>query len=227
MKPRSSKYSRIARDRFRTHSDVVLQLRPAQVEIAIFETRDFVREVLGARDLELERRHLCLVEDQDLARHGPRCRRSRALRCACLRARRPSPLTAMTNSPRMFLALAWAAAARLFVDNDLRHAVAIAQVDKRQTPKSRFFATQPIKTTCCPTCSDHAAPRTYASSLNFPSTSNIKDILPAKYAKDAKKRPYYPDQFGCLSSNKCFFGHPDFDHSLFFRIRPSENAQIY
>ncbi len=43
-------------------------MRTAEVKIAIFETRRFVRQILRTRDLKLKRRHFCIVQDQDFAR---------------------------------------------------------------------------------------------------------------------------------------------------------------
>ncbi len=47
------------------HADVVLELRTAKVEIAVFEPRVFGRQVFASRDLKLKRRNLCVVQYQD------------------------------------------------------------------------------------------------------------------------------------------------------------------
>ena len=94
------------RNSLRTHSNIVLQLRASQVEIAVFEPRVFGREILAARDLELKRRHFRVVQDQDLARLDLDLAGRKLGVVRSLVASTTSPFTAMTNSPRRFFAFA-------------------------------------------------------------------------------------------------------------------------
>src|SRR5690606_33627874 len=54
-------------DRLRTHDDVLLKLRTAQVEIAVLEPRILAREVLAAGNLELKRGYFRVVKYEQFA----------------------------------------------------------------------------------------------------------------------------------------------------------------
>jgi len=109
-------------------------MRPTQVEIAILQSRRFVGKVFGSRDLQLEWRHFRVVQDQyfvgvDLDVAGRELGVVRALALDNLAFYRYDKLTAK------ILRLGMCIARILFIQNNLRHPVAVAEVDKRQHPK--------------------------------------------------------------------------------------------
>ena len=101
-----------------TQTQVRLQLRPAQIEIAILQTQVFAGERVGARSVELKRQRARVVENSNLASRELRRRRWRVSDCAALSSRSTtSPVTAITYSPRTSFAFA-CAAGRIFLIED-------------------------------------------------------------------------------------------------------------
>ena len=161
---------------FRPHANVVLQLRPAQVEIAIFKPRVFVRQILGAGDLELEWRHLRVVQDQDLVGvdldiAGRELSVVRALALDDLAFDRDDDIRRECS---------WPLRAHRRVSS-LRTTWVTPSRSRRSMnvsgPKSRFFATQPISTTCRPLVLSRSSPHECVRSRS-PKTSSIKRKTP-------------------------------------------------
>ena len=92
-------------------AQIRLQLRPAQIEIAILQTQVFAGQRFRRRGVELEGKRARVVEDHDLAGldldlAGVEFRITRVASRMTT-----SPVTARTYSPRTSLAFAWASGA--------------------------------------------------------------------------------------------------------------------
>ena len=135
-------------------ADVVLQLRPAQVEIAVLQPRLF-RDVLVLGDRE--RRRLGLVEDPHFASRALRPRRSAGPGSRSSAERRStSPRTATTNSERRRLARSSRAASSITTCvRPWRSRTSRNSSD----PRSRTRCTQPSRTTSVPTSPGEARHR--------------------------------------------------------------------
>jgi hypothetical protein len=112
-----------------------LKLRAAQIQITVFEAQVFARKLVWRGRLDLERRRLRIVEDEQLARAHFYVA-GRDFRVALVLSAQDNfaldgddVLAAHLFGFRVCLARS------LFVEHDLRDAVAVAQINERQRPE--------------------------------------------------------------------------------------------
>ena len=134
-KPTRVKILAYRRNGLSTSSNIVLQLRPSEVQITVFQTRIFSREILAARNLELKRQDVGVVKDENFGNLylDLTGRKLRVLRTFVT----PNDLAFdgddefATQILRLGMCLG-----RLFLaHHNLSHTIAVTQIDKRKNAK--------------------------------------------------------------------------------------------
>ncbi len=120
---------------FRTHPDVVLKLGPAQIEISVFQTRRFVRQVLRPGNLKLERRNFGVVQDEEFADLDLDVAGRKLFVMSSLGTAHNLALYGDHELAAQAFGLRMGISSSFLAHDNLRHAIAVPQVDKRKNAK--------------------------------------------------------------------------------------------